>query len=190
MHLLAIGDSIIDGAGAKIMEETLPVQFARALSGAKQRQVNWRVEGQSGLDITGLLQRLDSLEAGAADVVLISIGVNDVTGLSSTRHWRRSVACLLDRLQCEWPDARIIFAGLPPMSQFPLPPQPLRATLGWRAAKLDSIAAELCARGPNVIHVPTKIDPQLHTFCEDGFHPSTESYQTWAKELVRAILAS
>lgn len=190
LHLLAIGDSIIDGVGTESMEQALPVLFAQALAEELQKQINWRVKGESGLDIAGLLQRLDELDEEATDFILISIGVNDVTGVSSTNHWRRSVNQLLDRLQRQWPDARIIFAGLPPMAQFPLPPQPLSFSLGTRAGRLDSIAEVLCADRPAVTHVPTVIDPRVHSFCADGFHPSADSCRNWAGELARTAARS
>jgi hypothetical protein len=66
---------------------------------------------------------------------------------------------------------------------FPLPPQPLRFTLGLRAATLDRIAAEIIAGYPRAVHVPTQINPSDHSFCEDGFHPSPESCNLWAREL-------
>jgi lysophospholipase L1-like esterase len=190
LHLLAIGDSIIDGVGTASMEHALPVLFAQELAEELQKQINWRVKGESGLDIAGLLQWLDELDEEATDFILISIGVNDVTGVSSTNHWRRSVNQLLDRLQRQWPEARIIFAGLPPMAQFPLPPQPLRFSLGTRASRLDSIAEMLCANRPAVTHAPTVIDPRVHSFCEDGFHPSADSCRNWAGKLARTAAQS
>jgi lysophospholipase L1-like esterase len=183
LNLLAIGDSIIDGVGTEHIENALPVLFAAALSNRLGKQVHWQAEGQSGLDIHGLLQRIDSMDAAEADVILISIGVNDVTGLTSLRRWRTSVLALLDRLHSCWPGAQILFAGLPPMSQFPLPPQPLRYTLGWRAATLDAAAAAICSGRPGVHHIPTVIDPRVHTFSDDGYHPSSESCAAWAREL-------
>jgi len=183
LHLLAIGDSIIDGVGTANMGNALPVLFAGALSKRLEKQVHWRAEGHSGLDIHGLLQRLDSLDDQPADVVLISIGVNDVTGLTSVRQWQTRVNALLDRLRSSWPSAQILFAGLPPMSKFPLLPQPLRYTLGWRAEALDSAAAAICSGRPNVHHIPTLIDPRVHTFSDDGYHPSSASCAAWAREL-------
>jgi len=184
LRLLAIGDSIIDGVGTAHIEESLPVQFAKALSAETQSCVHWCVEGESGFNINDVLGRLESLkDAGQPDLVLISVGVNDVTGLSSTRQWREKMIELMDRLQQQWSGVRVMFAGLPPMSEFPLPPQPLRFTLGIRAATLDRVAAGIIGRYPNVIHVPTRINPREHGFCEDGFHPSAESCTLWAREL-------
>lgn len=184
LQLLAIGDSIIDGVGIDRTEDALPVQFARALAEQRACRVDWRIEGQTGFTINDVLARLRSIEETARpDLVLISVGVNDVTGLSSTRHWRNRMFELMDLLQQRWPGARVLFAGLPPMSLFPLPPQPLRSALGLRAANLDRIAASVIRQYPDATHLPTRINPSEHGFCEDGFHPSADSCTLWAKEL-------
>lgn len=184
LNLLAIGDSIIDGVGTGHIEHSLPVQFAAAMASVTGRRVHWRVEGQTGFTVDDVLALLESIDqVTQPDLVLVSVGVNNVTRLSSTRYWRTRLKQLLDSLQKRWPGARIVFAGLPPMALFPLPPQPLRFTLGMRAATLDRIAAELIDEYPKVIHVPTRINPKEHGFCEDGFHPSAQSCALWAKEL-------
>ena len=171
------------------MDESLSVQFAYALADLIQHRVDWVVEGSNGLDIAGLMDRLETLDpAEHPDIILISIGVNDVTGLSSTRHWRQSVGRLLDWLQINWPEALTVFTGLPPMSRFPLPPQALRFTLGMRAATFDTIASRLIFERPHALHIPTLIEPLENDFCEDGFHPSAASNQIWAKELAAAIV--
>ena len=183
-HLLAVGDSIIDGVGAGTVEASLPVQFAAALAEATERRVHWRILGKSGIAIRDLVVLLEaSPDDAPVDLFLVSIGVNDVTGLSSTRHWRNSLRRLLADMRGRCPDAGIVFAGLPPMAHFPLPPQPLRWSLGLRAATLDGIAQELLSAHPNAVHVPTRIDPRQHGFCSDGFHPSAESCTLWAREL-------
>jgi lysophospholipase L1-like esterase len=183
-HLLAIGDSIIEGVGAGRVEASLPVQFASRLAEAAGRRIHWRIEGCSGHGIRDVIERLDALQHDAPiDLVLVSVGVNDVTGLSSTRSWRRNVHILLGRIRSRWPAARILFTGLPPMGSFPLPPQPLRFSLGLRAATLDRIASAVIARHPGAVHVMTHIDPEHHDFCEDGFHPAPESCTLWAREL-------
>lgn len=193
LQLLAFGDSIIDGVGIECMRDALPGQFAAALARATGARVNWRAEGQSGHAIGDLIRRLDSppeeepaLE-GPADIVLISVGVNDVTGLSSAGRWRENLQLLLQLLHQRWPRALVLFAGLPPMGRFPLPPQPLKYTLGMRAAELDFIAAELLAGRRRCLHVPTRINPVEHGFCDDGFHPSADSCSLWAKALAARI---
>ena len=186
LNLLALGDSIIAGVGTGSVEKSMPVQFAQALAATRKCSVKWRVIGANGADIAELrysIRQLDNQQQ--ADVILISIGVNDVTGLSSTRQWRLQVNQLVAELSEKWPQARVIFVGLPPMGKFPLPPQPLRFTLGQRASTLDSIAADIISRQELMLHIPTEINPGEQEFCEDGFHPSAESCAYWASELAQ-----
>ena len=187
VHLLAVGDSIIAGVGADRQEQTLPLQFAQALSSRMGVRIEWRSEGKSGLNLVGLVLAVAALEPGLpADVVLLSIGVNDVTGLSSARRWRRQLQLLANVIRSRWPRALVVFAGLPPMDQFPLPPQPLRFGLGFRAAAFDLIAAEVLGAQNRMMHIPTSIQASPDAFCEDGFHPSAESYAAWAETLAAA----
>lgn len=186
LHLLAAGDSIIDGVGTGHTTRSLPYHYARVMSERNQCQVHWRIEGESGLNIQGLLQRLQAIpDEPAPDQLLVSIGVNDVTGLSSNNQWRHCVAALAELCSVRWPGCQLLFAGLPPMGHFPLLPQPLRSTLGLRAHQLDSIAQDVLRGHPFAIHIPTNINPEQHDFCEDGFHPSAESCNLWADALLK-----
>jgi lysophospholipase L1-like esterase len=189
LQFLALGDSIIDGVGIERIEDTLAVQFAKMLAQSTGRAVNWRVEGQSGLDCEAVRARLDALEPSyVPELVLISVGVNDVTGLTSRQRWRERLTSLLGCLEQRWPESHALFTGLPPMEQFPLPPEPLSSTLGWRAAAFDRTAQQIIERLPRVRHVPSRIDRMKHGFCPDGFHPSADSCTLWAREL--AIIES
>jgi len=190
IHLLALGDSIIAGIGASEQEHTLPLQYAQALSSSLGQQLAWHAEGENGAKLDDLLQRLEAMNPiPSADVILISIGVNDVTGLSSTRKWREGLVTLLEMIRLRWPLALVVFAGLPPMNRFPLPPQPLRFSLGLRAETFDRIAIEVLAGQRNMLHVATEINPQQHGFCADGFHPSEDSYAIWGSDLAERTSA-
>jgi len=184
LNLLAIGDSIIAGVGTYTMSSSLPVQFAADLAESLERSVHWRAEGRNGADIRHLLKKVQRLDGKLqADIILISIGVNDVTGLSSKQQWATRLETLTSTLRSKWPGACVIFIGLPPMGRFPLPPQPLRFTLGQRANALDGITASHIEKQSNMLHIPTRIDPSEHEFCEDGFHPSAQACGVWAKQL-------
>lgn len=191
LRVLVVGDSIAAGIGADRWPDSLAARFAEALAAETRRPVAWRADGRSGDRIDDLLRRLapEPDLAAPADVVLVSIGVNDVTGLTRLRVWRARVATLIGRLRSVWPGARLVFVGLPPMARFPLPPQPLRACLGLRAQRLDRILAAQIRGCSAAMHVPTRIDPTEHGFCPDGFHPSPEAYVRWGRELAARLLA-
>ncbi len=188
LHLLAMGDSIIAGVGTGTVPRSMPVQFARALARNEARSVHWQIAGANGADISHLRERVRRLDnQQQVNIVLISIGVNDVTGLTSTRQWKTQLNTLTMELRNKWPQARVVFMGLPPMEKFPLPPHPLSFTLGLRAATLDAITATVVANQANMLHIPTEIDPLHHQFCEDGFHPSSEACGMWAEELAQRL---
>lgn len=189
VHLLALGDSIIAGIGASEKEHTLPVQFAFYLSKILKRQVNWHALGENGARLNHVLARIDSLgKTTPADLILISIGVNNVTGLTSLDQWKSQLRQLIAVLSSRWPGALVLFCGLPPMGLFPLPPQPLRFTLGLRAEALDRAARALLGSQERMVHIPTEINPEEHEFCPDGFHPSIASYAIWGEALADRIV--
>jgi len=184
LRLHAIGDSIVAGVGAATTMEALPALLATALANKFGRQVRWNASGQSGARSERILTELvPQLPEAPADVVFISTGVNDVTGLKSTRHWRRQLNALWDALHKYSPDAVLLIAGLPPMHIFPLLPQPLRAVIGMRARTFDAIVAELAGQREYCLFVPTRFDPGAGKFSDDGYHPSEASYRVWAEKL-------
>ena len=188
VRVLAAGDSIIAGIGADHQLQALPAQFARVLAADWNCRVDWCSQGVNGANLASLLERLSGTNPELpVDIVLLSIGVNDVTGLTSTRQWRQLLIRLLATIRLKWPHALLVFTGLPPMERFPLPPQPLRMALGWRARVLDELAADLLAPQARMLHIATEIDPRKHGFCADGFHPSGLSYEIWATGLVQRL---
>jgi lysophospholipase L1-like esterase len=190
VHLLAIGDSIIAGVGASELSRALVGQTARALAYSRRCRVSWRALGVSGYDSAKVLEHLvPDLPDVTFDYVVVSVGVNDVTGLTTIRQWRRNLSQLLGTLRAQYPTARIALAGLPPMHGFPLLPQPLRAVLGLRARALDDIAREVVAADQNALHIPLDFDPDPAKFSPDGYHPSEESYIEFGQHMADRLVA-
>lgn len=188
LRLLAIGDSIIAGVGAERLERALVGQTAAALAERLGRRVDWSALGQTGLRSDALLNELlGRLPVQPADVILISIGVNDVTGLRSLRRWRRNLRELIHWLSTYSPDAVLCFGGLPPMGTFPLLPQPLRAVIGLRARSFDAEAASIVAESPRAVHVPVAFTPRPELFSGDGYHPSEAGYAGYAQAVADAV---
>ncbi len=83
-RLLAIGDSIIAGVGASELSKALVGRTAAAIASSKSCCVSWQALGASGYDSTKVLERLVPKLPGAPfDYMIVSVGVNDVTGLTS-----------------------------------------------------------------------------------------------------------
>ena len=121
------------------------------------------------------------------DFMVLSVGVNDTTSLSSVASWRQNLAKLLKVLDTYAPAAIIAAAGIPPLRGFPVLPQPMRALFGIRGETFDRVLQEEIARYQNAIHVPLDFDPEPHMFSADGFHPSEESYQEFGGMMAQGI---
>ena len=190
IRLLAIGDSIVAGVGATELSKALVGQTASALAASLNSCVSWQALGVSGYKAANILEQLvPKLPDITADYIIVSVGVNDITGLTTLRKWRRNVSLLLNRLQTHSPDAVIAVAGMPPMHGFPLLPQPLRATFGMRSRSFDEVVRSLVDSIPSTVHVSLEFEPDPQEFAPDGYHPSEESYVRFGQYMAAGLLA-
>lgn len=190
-QLVAVGDSIIAGVGAPSLEEALVGQTARALATELDAQLLWQAYGRTGERSAGLVaRRLSTLPDVDADFVIVSMGVNDVTGLTTTTEFSENMHAVLRGIRLRYPRAGIAVAGLPPLGVFPLLPQPLRAFLGMRARTLSSVLHAVVELHAGVTFVPITIELSPDRFSEDGFHPSPAGYREFGAAMASALIAS
>lgn len=189
-RLLAVGDSIIAGVGAETLTDALVGQTARALAETLACRIRWQAIGVTGFNSRKVLDRLvPRLPSEPADFVIVSVGVNDITGLKTLTEWRDNLGALLTALGSHSPRALIALAGIPPMHAFPLLPQPLRAVAGLRAGAFERAGREVAGRYPGVVHVPVDFEPLPERFAADGYHPSPESYRIFGNAMASGLVA-
>ena len=85
LRLLIAGDSAAAGVGASSQDDALCGKLVSRLS--QHCNVEWRLVAVNGLDSPGLLGLLEETPEHRYDVVVLSIGVNDVTSLRSPSEW-------------------------------------------------------------------------------------------------------
>ena len=84
--ILAIGDSIVAGVGAGTTERALAGATASALSARLGRCVVWRAHGRIGAGVVKVrAELLPQVPDDDYDAVVVSVGVNDITGLEIGR---------------------------------------------------------------------------------------------------------
>jgi len=185
-----VGDSTAAGQGATY-ENGIAVSTAREL--AKSHVVmltNFGVSGAKTMDV--LAEQLPAVERLRPDLVLISVGANDVTHLTSIRSVRKSIVRIIDRLRAANMDVAIVMTGSPDMGAPPRVPRVLRPVAAWRTRQLNQMF-ESVARSKGVTFAPIaaatgrlfRRDPSL--FAADRFHPNDRGYATWLPSLDRAI---
>ncbi|SFW49803.1 SGNH/GDSL hydrolase family protein [Amycolatopsis australiensis] len=187
VRLAVLGESTVDGVGAATHDEALTGCLARELA-RDGRAVRWQAVGRTGGNARTVRAELVPL-VRPADLVVIALGVNDTIELRSAPAYRRDLLALVVELRRRLGPARVLLAGVPPMSRFPALPRPLRDVLAARSTALDASAAVL-ARIPGVTHVP--MDPDLldpAAFARDRFHPGPAGYARWARALAHAVIS-
>jgi lysophospholipase L1-like esterase len=178
LRVLWLGDSTAAGVGADTPEGALPRQVAAALD----RPVHLRVLARSGARVRDVLAdqlpRVAELDV-APDLVIVSVGANDVVHLTRRRTFRRQYAAML----AAFAGTRVVVLGIPDMASALVLGQPLRAAAGAQARIVDRWIRTTAASFPDVHHID--ISARAHTrpaehLSLDRYHPNDAGYGIWA----------
>lgn len=183
--LLILGDSAAAGVGVAQQKAALSGQLLKRLGDWR-----WRLLATSGDTTFDLLARLREESPCHYEVVVLSVGVNDVTSRIDSRRWLRLQQCLLTRIDELFSPRQVIVSALPPMQLFPALPQPLRWYLGRRVKRFNILLAGWLTTQPHAQLLTPELPLAASSFAADGFHPGACAYALWAEQLAHAINAT
>jgi lysophospholipase L1-like esterase len=144
----------------------------------------------NGLDSPGLLKLLESSPSSPFDVVVLSIGANDVTCFCSPRRWVQWQTQLAELIAQRFAPSLLIHSAVPPMHACMALPQPLRWFMGRWALEMNVLlSALLLGQGKRTMHWHPATTTSTG-MAMDGFHPSSHGYTQWADGLSQLILAA
>lgn len=189
LSLLILGDSAAAGVGVAHQNDALLGAVISALQ--HQYQVHWRLEAQSGDTTSQVIQKTKKLVNQKYDVVVTSVGVNDVTRLMSAQTWIKQQQHFYQLIQAKFQPELIIATGVPPMHLFPALPNPLSWLFGQYAKKMNLQLEKMIAQQEDMQWIEydiRKYQSMNLEMAKDGFHPSKEIYQIWGKEVSDRIL--
>jgi lysophospholipase L1-like esterase len=187
---VVLGDSTAAGVGADY-DQGIAMTTARELG--RERRVtmlNYAVSGARTKDV--LEEQLPGAERIRADAVLLSVGANDVTHLTSVRSMRKSLQEIVRRLRAANPDVAIVITGSPDMGSPPRVPRLLRGIASWRTKRVNEMFIEE-ANGLGLTFAPIAAETgplfrrDRSLFHPDRFHPNERGYATWAPVLNGAL---
>lgn len=191
VRLVVVGDSVAAGYAVPHHRTTVSGALARRLADKWAATVHWEVLGTTGHTAGEAAVSLTETEAVAAlapaDVVFVSIGVNDTKNLHSAARFRRELGQLLDTVLVAAPTAQVLVLGIPPLDQLPAVPRPLADALGWRGRAFDRISAQECARRDRVHRLWPADVLMREMFAGDGFHPSELLHAMFADAAMAAL---
>jgi len=186
MRLLVAGDSGAAGVGATSQEHGLSGHLVQRLSA--HHTVQWCVLAINGLDSPGLLKMLQESSPDRYDVVVLSIGANDATGLCAPMQWARWQNSLAEMIDARFAPSLLVHSAVPPIHACKALPQPLRWFMGrWARQMNTALANQLADKKQRTLHWHPK-DTTNDGMAVDGIHPSSDGYSFWADDLSRHIL--
>jgi len=187
---VVMGDSTTIAQGAAY-EDGYTLASARHL--AERYKVTFVNVGVSGAVAKDVAHNQVSQAIGyKPDIVLIAVGANDVTHLTSGSSVKRSTQSVIDRLRAANPAMRIVVTGAPAMDAVPRFPWPVQRVALQRVRALNSMFKRL-SKSDNLIFAPVadqtraafRADPTL--FAADKFHPNARGYALWTPVINHAL---
>lgn len=189
LRVLILGDSAAAGVGVSHQDQALLGQILALLT--PHYQVSWQLHATSGFRLIDVYQSLDALQGEPFDVVLVSVGVNDVTAFTPIRRWTQQYQHLIDYFHQHSSTTQLLCTAVPPMHAFSALPQPLRWLLGQRAHHLNRVLAQQLSVYPYAHLLKPDLPLEATLLAADGFHPAAPAYQLWAQaaaQLLHSIL--
>jgi lysophospholipase L1-like esterase len=192
-----LGESTMAGVGVQENREGFAGAFARELSAALNRQIDWSLYAKSGT--TARTASSFGNQLGDSDLVVVGLGGNDSFTLNSPWRWKKDIQLLISTIRKRCGTVPIVFIALPPIREFPAFTSLMQYVLGGWAALLGRVLSDVIKDEKNVffdtrlIRLETwgkRLSPETKAedfFC-DGVHPSALTYRLWAKETILFIL--
>jgi len=153
--------------------------------------------GYTAKRVTSLL--IPKLEGITFDFIVVGLGGNDTFKMTSPKQWKNDLEVLIETLQVQQPNAKIVFVNVPPIRSFPAFTPIIKFVLGRQVDLLHEVLKKVVHQYEQVWYVEERIKLQywlMHfkdkaytpkDFFSDGVHPSELTYQTWAGEVADFI---
>lgn len=191
LSLLILGDSAAAGVGVETQQDALSGAIISELK--NEYILQWKLHAKTGDTTKQVHQAIQQLEQKKYDVVITSIGVNDVTKLTSAQSWIKQQKQLFTQIQNHFQPKLIIVSGVPPMQHFPALPNPLAWLFGKYAEQMNTALQQWLVSQNQFRFIQYDIESfkVLNLpMASDGFHPSKEIYAIWGQQVADLVRQS
>lgn len=188
LSLLILGDSAAAGVGVEHQDDALLGAILYELK--NDFEIEWKLQAKTGDTSSKVIRTLDQMEVQHYDVIITSVGVNDVTKLMPAEVWIQKQEKLYSKIQQKFSPKLIIAASVPPMNMFPALPNPLAWLFGQYAKQMNQQLEKFVNQQVNMQWIEYDIEKYRAMnlqMAADGFHPSKEVYTLWGQEVAGKI---
>jgi acyl-CoA thioesterase I len=189
----ALGDSTVSGVGSRAGSYADRLFFRLVKAGHRWRLMNLAESGATTADL--LRDQLPRVQADQTALIIVGIGVNDLTSGAAPELFGRRLEGILSGLRSR--TARpIVVSNLPDISLAPAVWSAARGPLAAQVDVYNTLIARIAGRlGIVVYDVCAMTRRTLPSHPEylsgDGYHPSDAGYQVWADglwDIVRTLI--
>ena len=188
LSILILGDSAAAGVGVQIQEDALLGAVLNQLK--DQYKISYMLEAKTGHSTGQVIKTAKMMSAQHFDVVITSVGVNDITKLTSPKNWIKKQQQLYAEINQKFTPELIIASGVPPMNMFPALPNPLAWLFGQYAKAMNETLDKFVQQHANMQWIAYDLEQFKLLNLEmaaDGFHPSKEIYTLWGQQMADKI---
>ena len=185
LRLLLIGDSAAAGVGVNNQSKALSGNLIAALS--SKFQLEWQLLAKSGYTTKDTYDMLIHQPKDQYDIVVASLGVNDVIKTLTTKDWLKHQKALVVFIREHFSCRQIILTKIPPMERFPALPPPLRWYLGRKARDFNRQLSHWTATQDDCELIDINHRLRSDQMATDGFHPGPGIYQFWGRSIAKVI---
>jgi len=182
---LALGDSTGAGVGAR--DGGYVARLFKRITGVRPGSAltNLCVSGATTSDV--LRGQLDRGMRADPQLVTLGIGINDIGHGLTLEQFSKNYEEILSRLKSDT-KAAIVVTNIPDISSAPRIPKAIRTEYHQQIVAFNQRLQEIALRHEvSVFDIYTVTHEELSShpefFSEDGFHPSDEGYEFWAKQM-------
>lgn len=188
LSILILGDSAAAGVGVEIQEDALLGAVLNQLK--DQYEISYILEAKTGHTTGQVIKTAKNMSAQHFDVVITSVGVNDITKLTPPKNWIQKQQQLYAEINQKFTPELIIATGVPPMNMFPALPNPLAWLFGQYAKCMNKTLGKFVQKQVNMQWIEYDLERFKTLNLEmavDGFHPSKEIYALWGEQVADKI---
>ncbi|CAN5464165.1 hypothetical protein BH10CYA1_BH10CYA1_46770 [soil metagenome] len=187
LRYVVMGDSTTAGRGAA-PENSITMGTARHL--AEKYDVTLINLSASGARLEDLIaKQLPDAKQAKPDVVLISVGANDIMHFTPDGQIQSELHHVITELIESNPKIAVVIPGSGEVGACPRFEQPLRLVAGWQTKRVNDIIKQTTLACPGTTWIPLAErtgaifarDPTL--FSPDKFHPNDRGYLIWTQVL-------
>lgn len=188
--IVVLGDSTAQGVGAGSPHESFGAIVARelAMQGRAVNLINLGVSGARAKDV--VTQQLPNLQRLDPDLILLSVGANDITSWVSPSRYMSDMRTLTRRLTETGAEVRVL--DVPAIVAAPLLPLPARWVFDIRTKQYNEGLKDLAeehewALVPIYSDTRGPFEEDHSHFAADGYHPSSKGYRLWADSILDTL---